>query len=163
MKCSLSISNFLEEISSLSQSIFFLVFLCIDRWGRLSYLSLLFLGTLQSDEYIFPFLLCYSLLFISQLFVRPPQTAILPFCISFPWGWSWSLSPIQCHEPHFIVQEEPKCGNIKLHSTVLPLETGQVRILLYTSIPICIRHVYYFSTSFLFPSFLSPFSSFFPF
>ena len=24
----------------------------------------------------------------SQLFVRPPQTAILLFCISFPWGWS---------------------------------------------------------------------------
>ena len=29
--------------------------------------------------YIFPFLLCFSLLFFSQLFVRPPQTAILPF------------------------------------------------------------------------------------
>ena len=27
-------------------------------------------------------------LFFSQLFVRPPQTAILLFCISFPWGWS---------------------------------------------------------------------------
>ena len=32
-------------------------------------------------------LLCFSLLFFSQLFVRPPQTAILLFCISFPWGW----------------------------------------------------------------------------
>ena len=31
---------------------------------------------------------CFSLLFFSQLFVRPPQTAILLFCISFPWGWS---------------------------------------------------------------------------
>ena len=37
--------------------------------------------------------------FLSQLFVRPPQTAILLFCISFPWGWSWSLSSVQCHEP----------------------------------------------------------------
>ena len=27
-------------------------------------------------------------LFFSQLFVRPPQAAILLFCISFPWGWS---------------------------------------------------------------------------
>ena len=27
-------------------------------------------------------------IFFSQLFVRPPQTAILLFCISFPWGWS---------------------------------------------------------------------------
>ena len=34
-----------------------------------------------------PFLLCFSLLFFSQLFVRPPQTAILLFCISFSWGW----------------------------------------------------------------------------
>ena len=32
-----------------------------------------------------PFLL---LLFFSQLFVRPPQTAILLFCVSFPWAWS---------------------------------------------------------------------------
>jgi len=36
---------------------------------------------------IFPFFLCYSLLFFSQLFVRPPQTTILPFCISCSWGW----------------------------------------------------------------------------
>ena len=27
------------------------------------------------------------------------------FCISFPWGWSWSLSPVQCHEPHPIVHQ----------------------------------------------------------
>ena len=51
-------------------------------------LFLLFFGTLHSDVYIFPFLLCFSLLFFSQLFVRPPQTAILLFCISFPWGQS---------------------------------------------------------------------------
>ena len=35
--------------------------------------------------------------------LRLPQTTILPFCISFPWGWSWSLSPVQCHEPLSIV------------------------------------------------------------
>ena len=62
---------------------------------RLSYIFLLFFGTLHSDVSIFPFLLCFSLLFFSQLFVRPPQTAILLFCISFPWGSSWSLSPVQ--------------------------------------------------------------------
>ena len=38
---------------------------------KASYLSLLFFGTL------------HSLVFFSQLFVRPPQTAILLFCISF--------------------------------------------------------------------------------
>ena len=35
-----------------------------------------------------------SLPFFSQLFIRPPQTTILPFCISFFGGWSWSLPPI---------------------------------------------------------------------
>ena len=82
MKSSLGVSNFLEEISSLSHCIVFL-FLCRDHWGRLSYLSLLFSGTLHSNGYIFPFLLCLLLLFFSQLFVRPPQTAVLLFCISF--------------------------------------------------------------------------------
>ena len=67
------------------------------------YLSLLFFGTLYSHEYIFPFLLCLSLLFFSQLFVRPPQTTILLFCISFSWGWPWSLPPVQCHKPPSIV------------------------------------------------------------
>ena len=32
-----------------------------------------------SNSSIFPFLLCLLLLFFSQLFVRPPQTTILPF------------------------------------------------------------------------------------
>ena len=43
------------------------------------------------------------LLFFSQLFVGPPQTTILPFCISFSWGSSWSPPPPQCHQPQFIV------------------------------------------------------------
>ena len=33
-----------------------------------------------------------------QLFVRPPQTTILPFWISFFWGWFWSLPPVQCSD-----------------------------------------------------------------
>ena len=36
---------------------------------------------------LFPFFLCLSHPFFSQLFVRPPQTNILPFCISFSWEW----------------------------------------------------------------------------
>ena len=71
----------------------FPLFLCIDRWGRLSYLFLLFFGILHSNGYIFPFLHCFSLLFFSQLFIRPPQTTILPFCISFSWRWFWFLLP----------------------------------------------------------------------
>ena len=46
---------FLEEISSLSHSIVFLYFFALIR---LSYLSLLFFGTLHSDGHIFPFVLC---------------------------------------------------------------------------------------------------------
>ena len=61
----------------------FPLFLCIDCWGRLSYLSLLSFGTLHSDAYIFPFLLCFLLLFFSQLFVSPFQTAILIFAFLF--------------------------------------------------------------------------------
>ena len=45
------------------------------------------------------FSLCLSLLFFPQLFVRSPQTTILPFCISFSWAWFWSLPPVQCYEP----------------------------------------------------------------
>ena len=53
MKCSLGISNFLDEISSLSHSTVFLYFFAVitDHWGRLSYLSLLFFRTLHSNGY----------------------------------------------------------------------------------------------------------------
>ena len=44
-------------------------------------------------------LLCFSLLFFTQLFVKPPQTTILPFFISFSWGWLLSWSPAQCYKP----------------------------------------------------------------
>ena len=43
------------------------------------------------------------LLFFSQLFVRPPQTTIFPFCISLSWGSFWSLPPVQCYEPPSII------------------------------------------------------------
>ena len=35
--------------------------------------------------------------------VRPQQTTILPFCISFFGGCSWSLPSVQCHESPSIV------------------------------------------------------------
>ena len=43
----------------------------------------LFFGTLHSNGYIFSFLFCFSLLFSSQLSVRPPQAAILLFFFHF--------------------------------------------------------------------------------
>ena len=101
MKCSLGISNFLEEISSLSHSVVFLYFFALIT--EEGFLSVLLFGTLYSDGFIFPFSLCFLLLFFSQLFLRPPQKTILSFYISFSWGWSWSLPPVQCHESPFIV------------------------------------------------------------
>ena len=98
MKCSLGASNFLEEISSLS-----ILFSPSVHLRRPSYLYLLFSRTLHSVGYIFPFLPCLSLLFFSQLFVRPPQTTTLPCCISFSWGWFWSPPPVQSYEPSSIV------------------------------------------------------------
>ena len=54
---------------------------------RKPFLSLLAIcWNLHSDGCIFPFLLCLQLLFFSQLLVRPPQAAILPFCIYFSWN-----------------------------------------------------------------------------
>ena len=82
MKCSLGISNFLEEVANLSCSVVFL-FLCIVALRRLSFFSLLFSGTLHSFGYIFPFFTCLSLTFFSQLFVRLPQTTTSPSWISF--------------------------------------------------------------------------------
>ena len=87
LKCSLGISNFLEQISSLSHSVVFLYFFAlIVEEGFL--ISPCYSLELCIRMLISPFLLCFSLLFFSQLFVRPPQTAILLVCISFPWGWS---------------------------------------------------------------------------
>ena len=55
------------------------------HWSlRKAFLSLLaILWNSAFRCYIFPFLLCFLLIFYSQLFVRPPQTDILLFCISF--------------------------------------------------------------------------------
>ena len=81
------------------------LFLCIVHWKRLSYLSLLFFGTLHSDGYIFLFLLC--LCFSSFLsYLRIAQSTILPFCISFSWGWFWSVPVVQCYESPSIVLQD---------------------------------------------------------
>ena len=77
---------------------------------RKSFLPLLAILWNSAFKWVYlSFSLCLSLLFFSQLFVRPPQTAILLFCIFFPWGWSWSLSPLQCHKP-------PKSNPLWLYS-----------------------------------------------
>ena len=82
MKCSLGISSFLEEISNLSHSVVFLYLFAFSlKKAFLSLLAILWNSAFIGN--IFPFLLCLSLLFFSQLFVRPAQTTSLPSCISF--------------------------------------------------------------------------------
>ena len=104
MKCSLGIPNFLEEISSLSIPLFSSVSLHWSlRKASLSLLAILWNSALKGIYISFSPLSFAS--FLSQLFVRPPQTTVLPFCISLPWGWSWSLPPIQCHRPLSIVHQ----------------------------------------------------------
>ena len=91
MKRSLNVYNFLEVISSFSHSIVFCYFFALF----ISYLFLLFFGTLHSVRLIFSFLPCLSLLCFPQLFIKPLQTITLPSWISFSLGWFWSLPPVQ--------------------------------------------------------------------
>ena len=80
MKYSLGIFNFLEEICSLSHSVVFLYFFAlVTEEGFLISCAILW-----NSAFKWEYLSCF-LLFFSQLFVRPPQTAILLVCISFPW------------------------------------------------------------------------------
>ena len=83
MKCFLGSSNFLEEISSFSHSIVFLYLFALftEECFLISPCYSLELWIHMGN--IFPFLLCLLPLFFSQLFVKPSQTTILPFCISF--------------------------------------------------------------------------------
>ena len=107
MKCSLGISNFLEEISSLSHSVVFLSFFALIHED---FLSLLAVHWNSAFTWVYlsisPLL---SLLFFSQLFIRPSQTTILLFCISFSWGWSWSLPPVECHKPLLSIVPQALC------------------------------------------------------
>ena len=97
MKCSLGISNFLKEISSLSHSIIFLYFFAlITEEGFLISPCILW-----NSAFKWVYLSISPLPFTSLLLtaiLKPPQTINLPFCISFSWGWSWSQPPVQCHK-----------------------------------------------------------------
>ena len=81
---SLGISNFLEEISSLSYFIVFLYFYALIT--EEVFLISPFYSLKLFIQMCISFLFCLSLLFMLRLFIRPPQTTILPFFISFSWG-----------------------------------------------------------------------------
>ena len=83
MKCSFDISNFLEEISSLFHSAVFLYFFALipeEGFLNSSCYSLEICIQMGRSSLFSP---CFLLLFFSQLFVRPPETAILLFAFLF--------------------------------------------------------------------------------
>ena len=88
MKYSLGVSSFLGELASLSHSVVFLYFFALitEEGFLISLCCFLELCIQMGISFLFSF--AFSLLFFSRLFVSPPQTTILLFCISFPWGWS---------------------------------------------------------------------------
>ena len=94
------------------------LFLCIGPGGRLSYLSLLFFGTLHSDGCVFPYLspLPFAFLLFSTI-CKASSNSLWPFCISFSWEWSWSLPPLWCHEPLSISSS----GTLSIRSNPLNL------------------------------------------
>ena len=102
MKCSLGISNFLEEISSLSHSIVLLYSL---HWSlRKDFLSLLALLWNSAFKWVylsFSPLPLASLLF-SAIFMASSDNHFA-FCISFSWGWFWTHPVVQCYEPPLMV------------------------------------------------------------
>ena len=59
MKYSLAMSDFLEEISSLSLSVVFLYFFALIAEEGFLNVSLLLVAALHSNAYIFPFLLWF--------------------------------------------------------------------------------------------------------
>ena len=79
----IGISNFLEEISSLSHFIIFLYFFAlINEEGFICPCCSLELCIQMVISFLFSFAFHFSF-FFPQLFVRPPQTRILCFSISF--------------------------------------------------------------------------------
>ena len=121
MKCSLGISNFLEEISSLSHSIVFLCFFALitEEGFLISPWYSLELCVQMGISFLFSFAFHFS----SQLFVRPPQRTILPFYISFSREWCWSLPPEHCHKLLSIVLRTlclseiiPECLSLPLYN-----------------------------------------------
>ena len=101
MKYSLGIFNFLEDISSLSNSVVFLYFFAlITEEGFLSLLAILW-----NSAFKWVFLSFSPLLFTSCLFTaicKASSDNQFAFCIYFSWGWSWSLPPVLCPKPPFI-------------------------------------------------------------
>ena len=114
MKYSLGISNFLEEISSLSHSVVFLYFFALITEDGL------LISPCFSWELCIQMDLSFStLLFTSLLFTaicKASSDSHFAFCISFPWRWSFFFFFFSNFHISFI-PNGPKLGTIKWPST----------------------------------------------
>ena len=98
MKCSLGISSFLEEISSLSHFTVFLYFFALFTYeGFRVSLTILWNSAFRWVCHSFSPLPFTSLLF-SVIFKASSDNHY-----AFFGRWSWSLPPVQCHEPLSII------------------------------------------------------------
>ena len=82
----------------------FSLFLCIDRWGGLSYLFLLLFGTLHSNGYIFPFLFCFLKYWKGFNFISHSTILLFkilrPYCSCFlPW-WRRDVLSLKVTSAH---------------------------------------------------------------
>ena len=73
---------------------------------KVSYLPLLFSGTLHSVWHLSHSPLPFTSL-LSQVFVRPPPATTLPSWISISWWYFWLPPPVQCYKPPSIVLQVP--------------------------------------------------------
>ena len=104
VKCSLGISNFLEEISSLSHSLVFLyLFALIAEEGFLISPTSLWNSAFKWENLSFSPLLFTSLLFTD--ICKASSDNHFAFLRFLSMVWSWSQSPVQCHEPPSIVHQ----------------------------------------------------------
>ena len=85
MKCSLDVSNFLEEISNLSHSVVFLYFFAWFIEEDLISPCYSLERCIQLGIF-FSFLPCLSFLSFLQLFIKPPQITTLPLAFLFIWN-----------------------------------------------------------------------------
>ena len=94
-----------KEIPSLSHSVVFLYFFALiaEEGFLISSCYSLKLRIQMLISFLFSFAFRFFSFSFSLLFLRPPQTTIFPFCISFSWEWSKSLPPAQYHKPPSIV------------------------------------------------------------
>ena len=100
MKCYLGIFLIFFKRSCLFHSIPFLYFFALftSEAFLISPCCSLELCIQIGLSFLFFFPLPFTSLIFSAI-VRPTQTTIVSFCISFSWGWFWSPLSVQCYKP----------------------------------------------------------------